>query len=681
MIKRLLLFVLISLSAIASMAQWQPVSSYGYIWNRGFFNYFSATPNFKVLKCTSCATLVDIGYSSARGYVNVLDTTSNRAVYISPYGFQWVTPTTGIIGNLKWTNLSTSQRFIELPDTSGTVALTSNLPTAGYGLTGNLAVDTTKIGLKEWRFDVAKHGGDTSGTTDVSALVQSAINSGQKVIYFPKGKYLFSSTVQLKDSVTIIGDGRENSIIKLTTNITAFTLSHTLGGYGCQFRDFGFLGSINRNTNIGIVLTTNYYSPRFAVRDTAIAATTDQRGIYADTVTGVYVTNVGSTRLGGFVVTFKNCGASVGAGYTTMGTRGNQISACYFVDGYGGVKFDGVAEYCSVVNTNCNNGVYGAYSLGGNNRFVGNNFSNNRYGIYVGTDPNNGHGIIASNVVNHCDTAILLDGLTRGMLVANNYFLVGNIYFKNCAHLTLSANSVSLSSFIIENCTNTRITSLDNYQQSTIPWTITGEAPTITYVGKTANAFTLADVKNSQQLDIKHYNGHANISSRFIGIGVDSVSSWVGFYVNKTIGLNKDSLPNTTGKTWQLVIDTTTGQVMRQLVSPTDTSGLSSRIDAKADKTANINAQTGTTYTLLSSDNGKVLTFNNASAITLTVPTGLGAGFNCLVVQIGAGQVTFSASSTTINNRSGYTKTAGQYAAATIAAYAANTFVTTGDMQ
>lgn len=94
---------------------------------------------------------------------------------------------------------------------------------------------------------------------------------------------------------------------------------------------------------------------------------------------------------------------------------------------------------------------------------------------------------------------------------------------------------------------------------------------------------------------------------------------------------------------------------------------------------ADTNPQTGTTYTLQASDNGKIVTLSNAAAITLTVPTGLGAGFNCLVVQLGAGQVTFSPSGTTVNNRQGHTKIAGQYGIATLAAYIANTFVLGGD--
>jgi len=94
---------------------------------------------------------------------------------------------------------------------------------------------------------------------------------------------------------------------------------------------------------------------------------------------------------------------------------------------------------------------------------------------------------------------------------------------------------------------------------------------------------------------------------------------------------------------------------------------------------ASINAQTGTTYTLLSSDAGKVITLDNASAITLTVPTGLGANFNCTLVQLGAGQVTISGSGTTVSNRSGYTKIAGQYGIASLLSYADTTWILAGD--
>ncbi len=72
---------------------------------------------------------------------------------------------------------------------------------------------------------------------------------------------------------------------------------------------------------------------------------------------------------------------------------------------------------------------------------------------------------------------------------------------------------------------------------------------------------------------------------------------------------------------------------------------------------------TGTAHTLDSSYVGKTVTFTNASAITCTLPNSLYVGFQCRVIQAGAGQVTFSpASGAFRRNRSSFTKTAGQYA-------------------
>ena len=89
-----------------------------------------------------------------------------------------------------------------------------------------------------------------------------------------------------------------------------------------------------------------------------------------------------------------------------------------------------------------------------------------------------------------------------------------------------------------------------------------------------------------------------------------------------------------------------------------------------------------TAYTLQQSDNGKVINCANTGALTITIPSGLTAGFNCMIVQMAAGSVTISAgASVTIYNRSNYSKTGGQYAIATIVSPSSNVFITGGDMQ
>jgi hypothetical protein len=94
-----------------------------------------------------------------------------------------------------------------------------------------------------------------------------------------------------------------------------------------------------------------------------------------------------------------------------------------------------------------------------------------------------------------------------------------------------------------------------------------------------------------------------------------------------------------------------------------------------------INAQTGTTYTFLSSDNGKIVTFNNGSPITVTVPTGLPAGFNATGIQIGAGQLGFTAASgVTLNSYLSQYKILGQHGAATLISYTTNIYNLSGNL-
>lgn len=94
--------------------------------------------------------------------------------------------------------------------------------------------------------------------------------------------------------------------------------------------------------------------------------------------------------------------------------------------------------------------------------------------------------------------------------------------------------------------------------------------------------------------------------------------------------------------------------------------------------TVETKASTATSYTLIDSDSGKHLTFNNASDITVTLDTGLKAGFRCTMEQIGVGQVQVSANGTTINSLNGDTKTAGQFAVVSLVQTATDVFTFSG---
>lgn len=125
----------------------------------------------------------------------------------------------------------------------------------------------------------------------------------------------------------------------------------------------------------------------------------------------------------------------------------------------------------------------------------------------------------------------------------------------------------------------------------------------------------------------------------------------------------------------------TTGQVLAK-ASGTD---LDFTWTEQDDTTLSFNAQTGTTYTLVAGDLGKLVTLSNASGITLTVPPSVFTTGNQIhIQQIGAGQVTLAQGSGVTITSTGATASApklrAQYSAATIICTGSNTFTVLGDL-
>jgi hypothetical protein len=119
-------------------------------------------------------------------------------------------------------------------------------------------------------------------------------------------------------------------------------------------------------------------------------------------------------------------------------------------------------------------------------------------------------------------------------------------------------------------------------------------------------------------------------------------------------------------------------------VSSTDTLTNKTLTDPKINLA--INAQTGTTYTLVLTDNGKLLTHSNASAITVSVPTNASVAFpvgtQITLAQIGAGKVTVAAvtpGTTTVNGTPSLGFRA-QYSAATLLKTATDVWLLVGDL-
>jgi len=106
-------------------------------------------------------------------------------------------------------------------------------------------------------------------------------------------------------------------------------------------------------------------------------------------------------------------------------------------------------------------------------------------------------------------------------------------------------------------------------------------------------------------------------------------------------------------------------------------------VDVAPDR-ATINAQTGTTYTLVLGDAGKTVTMDNASPMTLTIPdngtVAFPVGTTIDVVRKGAGTLTIAITSDTLRSASSYVKLASQYSGATLLKIAATEWVLFGNL-
>ena len=169
-------------------------------------------------------------------------------------------------------------------------------------------------------------------------------------------------------------------------------------------------------------------------------------------------------------------------------------------------------------------------------------------------------------------------------------------------------------------------------------------------------------------------------------LSISPVAS-VGFggSTSGTTTVQATAIAGTTTLTLPAATDTLVGKATtdtltnKTLTSPTIN-------DAKQNLT--LNAQTGTTYTTVLADNGKLVTLSNASPITLTVPlnssVAYATGAIINIQQIGAGQVTIQGAGGVTITSTGATASApklrAQYSAASIIKTDTDSWTVIGDI-
>lgn len=173
--------------------------------------------------------------------------------------------------------------------------------------------------------------------------------------------------------------------------------------------------------------------------------------------------------------------------------------------------------------------------------------------------------------------------------------------------------------------------------------------------------------------------------------GVTAGTGLTGGGTSGTVTLAIDSTVATLTGTQALTnkdLTSGTNTFPSSLATLTGAETLTNKILTSPQVNLGVNAQTGTTYTTVLADNGKLITQSNASAITTTIPPfasvayPVGAQLN--FAQYGAGQVTFAAGSGVTIVSTGATAAApklrAQYSVCSAVCVSQDNWIITGDI-
>lgn len=166
---------------------------------------------------TPLATYTDSTGGSANTNPVILDSRGEANVWLASASYKLVLKDYNDVAIWTVDNIDAISVLTTLAASGG-----SNL--IGFIQSGTGATATTVQARLRQSLSVKDFGATGDGSTDDTTAIQNALNAGSnRTVYFPAGTYRISTTLLIKTKTTLLGDGTNKSIIKITSGFGAGT--------------------------------------------------------------------------------------------------------------------------------------------------------------------------------------------------------------------------------------------------------------------------------------------------------------------------------------------------------------------------------------------------------------------------------------------------------------------------
>jgi len=291
------------------------------------------------------------------------------------------------------------------------------------------------------------YGAIGNGSTDDSAAIQLAVDSGYMVIFGSKN-YRVNSAISLNGNVSVIGGGAL-SIISTTSDISIFSIV----GRDNSISNISFLGNSTGTSQFGISAVGNAGFTLYYLNNIISECRFNNLG-----GAGIYGINI--------------FGSSAGQNHEGI----YRINSCIFSGCNYGINLSTRAEYSDIVNCSVQNCTIGVSLAGGNNGLIGSQITNCGTGLQILSSSNNAHAPVSGVKINH-NTINLSASNTIVQIYSGCNFFSGGITLTGTGNSLFEGCSFSLQTYTL---TITKSpTSFSNciFHTSPTTFTLTGTQP------------------------------------------------------------------------------------------------------------------------------------------------------------------------------------------------------------